>query len=251
MTSQRRLVPSLVSRPDLWEGEKGLVSIVRACAEYSVYLADILQYNSMTSGNNLRMTSAAGYPNYSRTPTWPSIIILAVKTTAAMNSLRSVCRFCLRVAPSKHLHGLFTTQGKSQDLPGRLSKLLLVPVVQDDGMSQYICRTCKSNAIILEQKMHEMQERALISYQTCKGSASDVNASCSTGSAMLPEAASLPPVGVPISPSSYTTRKRTKDTSSCTGISPFTAQSRPQSKRRYSLTSKRLFDPNCSCKFNA
>ena len=216
-----------------------------------MYLADILQYNSMTSGNNLLTTSAAGYPNYSRTPTSPSIIILAVKTTAAMNSLRSVCRFCLRVAPSKHLHGLFTTQGKSQDLPGRLSKLLLVPVIQDDGMSQYICRTCKSNAIILEQKMHEMQERALISYQTCKGSASDVNASCSTGSAMLPEAASLPPVGVPISPSSYTTRKRTKDTSSCTGISPFTAQSRPQSKRPYSLTSKRLFDPNCSCKFNA
>ena len=223
----------------------------RACAEYSVYLADILQYNSMTSGNNLRTTSAAGYQNYSRTPTWPSIIILAVKTTAAMNSLRSVCRFCLRVSPSKHHHSLFTTQGKSQDLPGRLSKLLLVPVVQDDGMSQYICRTCKSNAIIVEQKMHEMQERALISYQTCKGSASDVNASCTTDSAMLPVAASLPPVGAPISPSSYTTRKRTKDTSSCTGISPFTAQSRPQSKRPYSLTSKRLFDPNCSCKFNA
>ena len=100
-----------------------------------------------------------------------------------------------------------------------------MPVVQDDGMSQYICRTCKSNAIILEQKLHEMQERALISYQTCKGSASDVNASCSTGSAMLYEAASLVYPSVPL---------RTlpaKGLKTQAAVQPFTAQSRPQSKR--------------------
>ena len=69
------------------------------------------------------------------------------------------------------------TQGKSQDLPGRLNKLLLAPVVESDGLFQGICRTCRSNALSLEQKLQEMRERARISYEQCVGTSPLTSAS--------------------------------------------------------------------------
>ena len=60
---------------------------------------------------------------------------------SAGHEYSSSCRFCLKNVASNHSVGLFTIQAIGQDLSGRLSKLLLVPVAQSDGLSQSICRT--------------------------------------------------------------------------------------------------------------
>ena len=169
-----------------------------------------------------------------------------------MNTLSS-CRFCLKNVASNHSVGLFTIQAIGQDLPSCLSKLLLVPVAQSDGLSQSICRTCRNNALSLEKKLIDMQERARSSYQSCRGMAhGDPALLASSNAHSLTQCARLCQGSGSISPLSHThnlqpTRKRTKDTSGV-GVSPFTAQSRPCLKRQYSLTSKRLFEPDEMCK---
>ena len=61
-----------------------------------------------------------------------------------MNSLQRV------LLEEMHLFSLFSAQSRREDLPDRLGKLLPVPVAQNDGLSQYICRTSKSNAVNIE-----------------------------------------------------------------------------------------------------
>ena len=46
--------------------------------------------------------------------------------------------FCSKNCAKKHLFSLFSAQSRREDLPNRLSKVLLVPVAQNDGLSQYI-----------------------------------------------------------------------------------------------------------------
>ena len=105
------------------EGKNGLVSIVCACAGISVY------YSGYYAVKLAKQFTAA----------------YAVKISRARNNrvheYSSSCRFCLKNVASNHSVGLFTIQAIGQDLSGRLSKLLLVPVTQSDGLSQSICRT--------------------------------------------------------------------------------------------------------------
>ena len=152
-----------------------------------------------------------------------------------MNSGQSICRFCSKNCAKKHPFSLFSSQNRREDLPDRLSKLLPVPVARNDDLSQYICRTCKSNAVNIEQKMQEMRERARLS---CQSSITDSLPSTSDKATN------------PMLHAHLQTRKRAKNSSSSTGISPFTQQSRPQSKRPYamSMTSRRLFATDIMCK---
>ena len=161
-----------------------------------------------------------------------------------MNTLSS-CGFCLKNVPSNHSVGLFAIQAIGQDLPGCL---LLVSVDESDGLSQSIRRTCRNNALSLEKKLIDMQERARSSYQSCRGMAhGDPAPFASSNAHSLTQCACLCQGSGSVNPLSHThniqpTRKRTKHTSSGVGVSPFTAQSRPCLKRQYSLTSKRLFE---------
>ena len=107
-----------------------------------------------------------------------------------MASARLVCRLCLQTVDIKHAAGLFTPKAVLEDLPGRMSRLLQVPVRADENLSEYTCRGCKSATLAVEKKLQELRDKAQSSYR---------------------EAEQAPG------------RKRTKDTSSGPGISPATA----------------------------
>ena len=110
---------SFPGRADAW-----YISIVCACAGISVYY---LGYYAVKFLCTAKQFTAA----------------YAVKISRARNNrvetgheYSSSCRFCLKNVASNHSVGLFTMQAIGQDLSGRLSKLLLVPVAQSDGLSQ-------------------------------------------------------------------------------------------------------------------
>ena len=133
----------------------------------------------------------------------------------AINSSLGICRFCMKECAKRHLYNLFSAASKREDLSGRLSKLLLVPLSQNDGLSQYMCRSCNINATKIEEKIHEMRKIARLSYQSSRTN----------------YVSSLPHnTTSPLSTAKTHTRKWAKNTSSSTGISTFTQHSRPQSK---------------------
>lgn len=89
---------------------------------------------------------------------------MTYRSTAVMNSLAITdsCRFCLRNVQSNHRCRLFNILGRKENLPSHLSKLLLLPV-EEDGLSEYICRACKNNAIRPENRLESMQRMAKLS----------------------------------------------------------------------------------------
>ena len=128
-------------------------------------------------------------------------------TMAARSCL---CRLCQSSVPSAHAVCLFGPTAVRQSLPSRISDLLDVPVVENDGFPEHICEKCKRRLERLEKAAEDLENftsQAKSSYTTL--------CTCRRGEL-----------------------KRTKETSSSVGISPDTAKSRPPSKRR--LTQKRL-----------
>ena len=108
--------------------------------------------------------------------------------------MASSCRLCLGKAERPHFTSLFSGNSLSQDLPGRVSRISGVPISQHDGYPDRLCRSCMSKFTSLEKAMAKFQEVAKASYSTLS-------------------------------------RKRPKETSSDTGVSPHTARSRPPAKR--------------------
>ena len=82
-----------------------------------------------------------------------------------MASQRVTCRLCLQSVETKHSVSLFTAQGIEQKLAARLSSLLLVSILPDDGLSMHLCRKCKNAAVGVEQKLQELQGMAQRCYQ--------------------------------------------------------------------------------------
>ena len=82
----------------------------------------------------------------------------------AMASARRVCRSCLQKVDIKHAAGLFTPKAVLEYLPGRMSRLLQVPVRADDNLSEYTCRGCKSATLAVE-KLQELRDKAQSSYR--------------------------------------------------------------------------------------
>ena len=97
-----------------------------------------------------------------------------------------------------------------KDLAERISALLSIPVVQGDGLPVHACRSCVRQVLAIETKLANLRDTAKCSYDKL----------CDT-------------VG---------SRKRPKNTSSVTGVSPHTARTRPLAKRLSS--SKQLFPEN-------
>ena len=104
------------------------------------------------------------------------------------------------------------------NLAVRMTKLLEIPISQEDKLSNFVCRSCKARFLTVENKLDSMRTLAKSSYQ-----------------------AYYPPVKQP----SSTRIKRTKDTSG-DNASPSTVKARPASKRGVGR-SKTLF-PCDSCK---
>ena len=83
-----------------------------------------------------------------------------------------------------------------------------MPVSIEDGLSQHICRFCLGKVETVERKLQALRQQALESIEKIMQASS---------------------------------RKRTKDTSSETGVSPSTAKARPPAKCMYSTGARQLF----------
>ena len=83
-----------------------------------------------------------------------------------------------------------------------------MPVSIEDGLSQHICHSCSGKVETVERKLQALRQQARESIEKIMQASS---------------------------------RKRTKDTSSETGVSPSTAKARPPAKRMYSTGARQLF----------
>ena len=119
------------------------------------------------------------------------------------------CRLCASEVERSRFIDVFGIEGRKQNLSSRLSKLLVVPVDQDDGLSPFVCRNCKLKFSTLETKLETFRAQARSCFDVSRVKVDDGQ------------------------------RKRTKDTSG-DGISPFTSRSRPPAKR-FTATTRCLF----------
>ena len=120
----------------------------------------------------------------------------------------SICRICLSKTERSHCTNFFSPDSIKCSLATRMSQLLEVPILKDDGMSCYVCRGCKGKFSTIENKLSGMRSVAKSSHQKLQH---DI---------------------VP--------RKRPKNTSGTNEeVSPHTARSRPAAKR--GTAHKRLF----------
>ena len=119
-----------------------------------------------------------------------------------------VCRICCSTVQRTHCTNFFSADSRKCDLAVRMSKLLLVSITEDDGISQFVCRGCKGKFTTIENKISSMQATAKSSYMKLQQN---------------------------IAP-----RKRPKNTSGTDEeVSPHTARSRPSAKR--TTGNRRLF----------
>ena len=139
----------------------------------------------------------------------------------------STCRLCSSTTSRKYLFGLFTPLGEKEKLSDCLSTLLLVPITKNDKLPQYICRKCKEAFLVVERKLKSLRIQAKESFDKFQQTVPMHTQTHFNAPTCTPES-----------------RKRPKHTSSLTGVSPFTARSRPPSKK----ASRRLFEGNQLCK---
>ena len=124
------------------------------------------------------------------------------------------CRVCCIITGIKanRYRQLFATKAVYDDLPGRLSRIIGLPVSLADGLSSVICNPCIKKL----ESFEAFQSLARHSHQK-QGYQEQI-----------------PPLAAPVcAPSSAPVKpaqKRTKDTSG-TDASPFTMRSHPASKR--------------------
>ena len=118
----------------------------------------------------------------------------------------NACRVCAGKAEHPNYTAIFSRESLKVGLPGRLSSLLGVPVLQNDSCPERICRLCMRKFTSVETNIKLLQQSAQTSYHQFTGGSSG--------------------------------RKRTKDTSGNVGVSPHTRHAQPPAKR---ITPSRLF----------
>ena len=119
----------------------------------------------------------------------------------------NVCRFCGSTVLPKLCVGLFSKEGLEKDLPGRVSRVVELPVSREDGLSPHLCRPCMRKF----QAAEAFRSLARSRYEK-------------RGYSQAP-----PPHPVH-TPGAHGSRKRTKSTSGFEA-SPHTLQARPSAKR--------------------
>ena len=135
---------------------------------------------------------------------------------------RFTCRVCLQ-SHKDHIYSFFYSYW---------SKARVSWSFENDGLPQHICRSCKLTALDIEKKLKFIQARAKKSYD-------DLSRVSSTPTSLLSGNQMHTHTVTHTSQTHTENRKRPKNTSSSTGVSPFTVRSRPPCKK---LTTKRLFD---------
>ena len=120
------------------------------------------------------------------------------------------CRLCSNAVAPMVSVALFSRESQRAEIPGRLSRVLDLPITESDGLSKYICRPCKRKFIAAE------------SFRAMARSAYDKRVFADS---QTPEAHPTCPEAQPSG-----TRKRPKSTSGV-DVSPTTSQARPAAKR--------------------
>ena len=113
---------------------------------------------------------------------------------------RQLCRLCGGAADYSHRFSLFSLSNTKKDLPGRVSRMLGVPVLQNDGRPSVACRRCMNKFSALERDLEALKQKARAVYDSYPDKE---NVGC---------------------------RKRTQNTSGSV-VSPSTASVRPPAKR--------------------
>ena len=113
-----------------------------------------------------------------------------------------LCRLSRASIASGSAVCLFSQVAVRQNLPGRITDLLDVPIAAKDGLPQHICHKCKRKLERLEKAAEELE---------------DFRTQASSNHTILA--------------STRRELKRTKETSTSVGMSPDTAKSRPASKK--------------------
>ena len=137
-----------------------------------------------------------------------TLVVLFSRVTMAAGSCSVSCCLCLSQVERSRCADIFGIEGNRQSLPSGLSKLLLLPIDQNDRLPHFICCNCKLKFNTLETEIETFRAHARSSYKRLNEGVSQT--------------------------------KRTKDTGG-NGISPFTARSRPPAKR---LTATRCLFPD-------
>ena len=88
---------------------------------------------------------------------------------AAVKMTSPLCRLCLGRAERPHYTALFSEKSLANNFHWRFSKLCGFPVIQADGYSNRVCRSCMDKFLSLEERakfqelvlQHANQERAI------------------------------------------------------------------------------------------
>ena len=121
----------------------------------------------------------------------------------------NICSTSYKNRRYKHL---FSSKALKEDIPGRLSLALDLPVSDSDGLSKIVCLSCIKNIKSIE--VFRLLARRSYQKQVSKEQ-------------------------LPSSPVRSAPKKRTKDTSG-SDASPFTVSSRPSAKSTVGVRGKRL-----------
>ena len=136
-----------------------------------------------------------------------------------------LCRLCCSTGAiqNRRYKHLFSSKALKEDIPGRLSLALDLPVSDSDGLSKIVCLSCI-------KKIESIEVFRLLARRSYQKQVSKEQ--------------------LPSSPVRSAPKKRTKDTSG-SDASPFTVSSRPSAKRStIGVRGKRLaFTPAQSRKF--
>ena len=141
---------------------------------------------------------------YNNKPTW--IAQRYVRTDFSKRSvfymISFLCRLCRASIASGSAVCPFSQTAVRQNLPGRITDLLDVPIAAKDSLPQHICNKCKRKLERLEKAAKELE---------------DFRTQASSNHTILA--------------STRRELKHTKETSASVGMSPDTAKSRPASKK--------------------
>ena len=76
------------------------------------------------------------------------------------------CRLCNGIADYSHRFALFSPSNTKKDLPGRVSRMLGVPVHQNDGRPTVLCRHCMNKFSALERDLEALKQKARATYNS-------------------------------------------------------------------------------------
>ena len=138
---------SLISRLSWGRGKESLVTTACTCVNYTVKYSipqssDVNNKRKKVIWRRYPRTSGRGHVHvYPR----KRVRILWLQYPAMVNF--SKCRICSSVVGRSHCISPFSQEMTKCDQASRMSKILEVPISQEDNLSHYVWRSCKGDLL--------------------------------------------------------------------------------------------------------